>query len=561
MRPSLSAVLFLMLAYGSAYAQRMQNVNPDTIFYNGKIITIDADSHVSESFAIRNGLFLAVGSTNEIMALKGPDTRLVDLNGHAVIPGLIDNHNHQYHTALLSIRGVDMQNISSLSEMFSRIKAAVVSTAPGGPVYTTMEWSAGKLQEKRGPTLAELDDIAPDNPVVVYASRSRLHVNSRALQLLGITDNKPAPFLVSIDRDDSGQPTGLITGEAPSAVMNFAARVVPEPSLDEKKTLITRMQAKQHAMGLTGIRDLQLYPAEMRAYYELWREGKLTMRVSMGLELNAGEEERIDPLLSAWGVGPGFGDEWLRIDGIAEYNPGDQLREPYSNSDDTGTLRLPEQVFIEAIRKINQHGWRPSIHVMGDKTLDLVLAAYTAADKDMSIKDRRWIVEHIPLVHRDQMQKIKDLGVMVSAQFQPVSRAKAMMEEWGQARTVQALPMRDLLDFGIIVSGGSDWPGAPNNPFINIHYYVTRDTSDLGPVGPDQKISRMQAIQVMSLNNAYLTYDEKIKGSIEPGKLADFVILSEDILAVPESRIRNIYPVATYVNGANVYRHPQASFH
>ena len=560
MKPCLSGILFYMLMSGSAYGQRMQNTIPDVIFYNGKVITIDSESHVSEAFAIKDGHFFAVGNTNETLGMKGQDTRLVNLNGHAVIPGLIDNHNHQYHTAVLSLRGVDMQNISSLSEMLSRIKPAVNTADPDETVYTTMEWSAGDLKEKRGPTIAELDIISPDNPVIVYASRSRLYVNTRALQLLGVADNIPAPFLVSIDRDDSGQPTGVITGEAPSAVMKFAARVVPEPSLDEKKNLIEQMQVKQHAMGLTGIRDLQLYSEEMRAYYELWREDKLTMRVSMGLELNAGEEDRIDPMLSAWGVGPGFGDEWLRIDGIAEYNPGDQLREPYSNGVDTGTLRLTEQVFIEAIRKINQYGWRPSIHVMGDKTLDLVLEAYTAADKDRSINDRRWIVEHIPLVHRDQMQKIKDLGVLVSAQFQPVSRAKAMMEEWGHERTTQALPMRDLLDFGIIVSGGSDWPGAPNNPFINIYYYVTRDTTDLGIVGPEQKISRIEAIRVMSLNNAYLTYDEKIKGSIEPGKLADFVILSEDILTVPESRIRNIYPVATFVGGENVFRHPQAEF-
>jgi len=560
MKTCLSGILLFILTSATVYGQRMQNSIPEIIFYNGKVITIDSDSHVSEAFAIKDGRFFAVGSSNETLALKGNDTRLVNLKGHTVIPGLIDNHNHQYHTALLSLRGVDMLNISSLSEMLSRIKSAVTAADPDVAVYTTMDWSAGNLKEKRGPAIAELDHISPENPVIVYASRSRLHVNTRALQLLGVADNIPDPFLVSIDRDDTGKPTGLITGEAPSAVMNFAARVVPEPSLDEKKILIEQMQVKQHAMGLTGIRDLQLYPEEMRAYYELWREDKLTMRVSMGLELNAGEEARIDPMLSAWGVGPGFGDEWLRIDGIAEYNPGDQLREPYSNSTDTGKLRLPEQVFIEAIRKINQYGWRPSIHVMGDKTLDLVLEAYTAADRDRSIKDRRWIVEHIPLVHRDQMQKIKDLGVMVSAQFQPVSRARAMMEEWGQERTVQALPMRDLLDFGIIVSGGSDWPGAPNNPFINIHYYVTRDTTDLGPVGADQKISRLQAIQVMSLNNAYLTYDEKIKGSIEPGKLADFVILSEDILTVPESRLRDIYPVATFVGGENVFRHPQAEF-
>jgi hypothetical protein len=491
------------------------------------------------------------------MVLAGPATRRIDLRGRTVVPGLMDNHNHQYHVALLTLRGVDLQGIKSLSEMFSRIERAVDSAAPGETVYTTMSWSEGDLVEKRGPTLAELDRIGPDNPVVVYASRSRLHLNSAALDALGIDSNTANPPRMEIVRDDSGKATGLITGQA-AAVLIFAAQAVPQPSLDEKKALITRMQARQHAMGLTGIRDLQLYPDVMRAYFELWREGGLTMRTSMGLELNAGEEDLIDGMLAPWGVGPGFGDEWLRIDGIAEYNPGDQVREPYADGDgtDIGTLRLAEGDFIEAIRKINHYGWRPSIHVAGDRTLDLVLDAYGAADRDRSIRDRRWIVEHIVLVHDDQIRRMKQLGVMVSAQFQPYARAGNMLREWGRERTEHVMRLKDLLDNGIIVSGGSDWPGAPNNPFINIHYYVTRDTLQLGPVGLDQKISRQDAIRVMTLNNAYLTYEEHLKGSIEPGKVADFVILSGDILTIPEGQIRDIHPLATYVDGRPVYTRP-----
>jgi predicted amidohydrolase YtcJ len=345
-------------------------------------------------------------------------------------------------------------------------------------------------------------------------------------------------------------------------VLIFAARTVPPPSLDEKKALLSRIQVEQHAMGLTGIRDLQLYPDVMRAYFELWREGGLTMRVSMGLELNAGEEDQLEAMLAPWGVGPGFGDEWLRIDGIAEYNPGDRVREPYNTGDgtDTGRYRLAELDFIQAIRLMNHYGWRPAIHVAGDRTLDLVLDAYEAADRDRSIKDRRWIVEHIVLVHDDQIERMKRLGVMVSAQFQPYRRARNMVRNWGQLRAERAMRIRDLMDAGIIVSGGSDWPGSPNNPFINIYYYVSRDTVELGPIGLNQRISRQQAIRVMSLNNAYLTHDEALKGSIEPGKLADFLILSADILTVPERQILDIKPLATYVGGRKVYSRTGSGF-
>ena len=547
------AAVFISLP-GNVYGQRMLPTDPDAVFYNGKVVTIDPEYHVSEAFAVKNGRFLAVGSSAEVQALAGPDSQMVDLDGHAVVPGLMDNHNHQYHVALLTQRGVDIKNIGSLSEMLQRLQQAASTAAPGETIYTTMGWSAGDFPERRGPSREELDAVGPNNPVVVYAARSRLHINSAALNVLGINRDSTSIPRIIINKDENGEPTGLITGQS-AAVLNLSARVVPPPSLDEKKVIIKQVQAQQHAMGLTGIRDLQLYPDVMRAYFDLWLEGGLTMRVSMGLELNAGEEDQIEAMLAPWGVGPGFGDEWLRLDGIAEYNPGDQVREPYSNGDgtDIGTLRLPEADFIQAIRLMNHYGWRPAIHVAGDRTLDLVLDAYEAADRDRSIKDKRWIVEHIVLVHDDQLERMKRLGVMVSAQFQPYRRAGNMVRRWGQTRTEHAMRIRDLLDSGIIVSGGSDWPGSPNNPFINIYYYVTRDTLDLGPVGVEQKISRQEAIKVMSLNNAYLTYEEHLKGSIEPGKLADFLILSHDILSVPEQQIRDIYPLATYVGGRNVY--------
>jgi predicted amidohydrolase YtcJ len=411
---SIITTIFITL-HTTVYAQRMLPSSPDTVFYNGKVVTIDSEYHVSEAFAVKDGRFLAVGNSDEILAMAGSETKTVDLDDHAVIPGLMDNHNHQYHVALLTLRGVDLQGIQSLSEMMDLLQRAIASAAPGETIYTTMSWSASDLLDKRGPVLEELDRIGPDNPIVVYASRSRLHVNSAALKALGVSRQSESSAMLRFEFDPSGEPTGLITG-IPASVLLFAGKVVPQPSLDEQMNIISQIQIKQHAMGLTGIRDLQLYPDVMRAYFELWRKGGLTMRVSMGLELNAGEEDQLDAMLAPWGVGPGFGDEWLRIDGIAEYNPGDRVREPYSNGDgtNTGRYRLAEEDFISAIRVMNKYGWRPSIHVAGDRTLDLVLDAYEAADRDRSIKDRRWIVEHIQLVHDEQIERIKRLGVMVS---------------------------------------------------------------------------------------------------------------------------------------------------
>lgn len=561
MSESIKKILLAMLALltASANAQRIISVEPDAIYYNGKVVTVDAGDNILEAFAIRGDRFVAVGTNAEVKSLAGPMTRYINLEGHTVIPGLMDNHNHQYHVALLSLRGLEMQGTGSLEEMLSRLRQAAAAARQGETLYTTMNWDADNYPEGRGPTRRELDAIATDRPIVVIADRGRLHVNSAALDALGLSRGSRPPPLITLGRNDTGELNGLISGQ-PAAVMQLSAGVVPQPTLDEKKGLIKEMQSRQNAMGLTGIRDLQLYPDVMLAYFDLWREGALTLRVSMGLELNAGEEDRLAQMLSTWGVGSGFGDVWLRLDGIAEYNPGHMMREPYTDTGEIGESRLPEADFTEAIRLMNRHGWRPSIHVVGDRSLDLVLDAYEAADRERIIREKRWVVEHILLVHPGQMDRIKRLGVVVSAQYQPYTRATSMLREWGRERLDAALPMRDLLDRGIIVSGGSDWPGFPNNPFLNIYYYVTRDTLQQGVIGADQKISRMEALRVLSLNNAFLTFDEDQKGSIEPGKLADFLVLSEDILTVPAERIREIRPLATYTGARKVYSRHEGRF-
>ena len=561
MKPAVTT-LFVVLHVISVClsAQRMLPTAPDLILTNGKIITVDAEARVFQAVAIRGDRFLAIGTNAEVTALKGPGTRTIDLRGHAVIPGLMDNHNHQYHVALLQ-RGVDLRGVPSLAEMLDRLRRAAGSGSDRATIFSTDGWEPDEFPEKRAPTKRELDGISTTRPIVVYESRGRVYANSAALTALGFSRETATVGNVTTGRAPDGELDGLLTG-SPANVLNLTAKVVPPPTLDEKKALIAKVQAQQHAMGLTGIRELQIHPDVMRAYYELWRDRGLTMRVSVGLELNAGEEGRLESMLAPWGVGPGFGDEWLRLDGIAEYNPGDQLREPYADRDgkDVGTLRLPEERFREAILSMNRYGWRPAIHISGDRTLDVVLDAYEAADKQRSIRDRRWIVEHIPLVHRDQMERMKRLGVVVSAQFQPYAGAGNMLKRFGKERADRAVPMRELLNQGLIVSGGSDWPGAPNNPFVNIYFYVTRKTMEEGTIGLAQKISREEALRVETINNAYLTFEEQIKGSIEPGKLADFVILSDDILTVPEDKILDIRPLATYVGGRQVYLRSGAGF-
>ncbi|MSO20044.1 MAG: amidohydrolase [Acidobacteria bacterium] len=525
---------------------------PDQIFYNGKVVTVGAGFSIQQAFAVRDGRFLAVGDNAAMRALAQAGTLQTDLKGHTVIPGLMDNHNHQYHAGLVMQRGISLAGVRSIAEMQSRIAEAAKSVPAGSVIYGQVGWTPNELAEKRPPTRVELDQSAPNNPVVVYQARGLAYLNTAAFSKLGVTRNTQTLGRAAIPRDATGEPLGTLQGSPYSVIGPTSA--VSTLTMDEKKSLISAIQRKQIALGLTSVRDLQLTPDAMRAYYELWREGKLIQRVSMGLEVNPDDAPDVEKMLAPWGVGTGFGDHWLRLDGIAEFNPGTMLREPLANQPgNVGAPNVDMGKYGEAILIANRHGWRPSPHVDGDKALDLVLDFYEAADREAPIRDKRWIVEHALLSHPDQMERMKKLGVLISAQIQPNEGAAGMVERWGKARAERAVPVREWLDHGLIVSSGSDWPGPDNNPFQTMYFYVSRHAHGYGPMGINQKVTREEALRMATINNAYMTFEETIKGSIEAGKLADFLILSADLLTVPEDVIPAIRPLATYVDGKRRY--------
>jgi predicted amidohydrolase YtcJ len=387
-------------------------------------------------------------------------------------------------------------------------------------------------------------------------------VNTPALRLLGITPETKTMTATILPRNATGE----LTGEMPTpvSVNTIVRKLLPRPPISDVSTWLMEMQQRQHSMGLTSIRDLDLSTDAMRAYYNLWNQKKLTMRVNMGLELFAADWNQLEERFGDWGFGPGFGDHQLRVDTISEFaldsNASALMREPRLNGT-RGEGRISPDQIRHAMVTMNRYGWRPAPHIAGDGTLDHVLAAYEAADADSSIRNKRWIVEHIPYVQPDQIQKIARLGVMVSSQFQGRQGTAGAARALGPERANRIAPLRDLLDHRIIVSAGSDWSGGPNyNPFENIYFYVTRKAEDGSVVNAAQKISREEALRMATINNAYFTFEEDVKGSLEPGKLADFVILSDDLMTIPEERILEVKPLATYVGGRKVYSAPQSGF-
>jgi predicted amidohydrolase YtcJ len=566
MRKSVLIFIVLVLVPAAASAQKSSAAVPDQIFYNGKIITVDSAFHMAQAFAIKSDTFFAVGGNAAMKALAGPKTRVTDLQGRVVIPGLMDNHLHMYSASVLDFRGVDLSGITSLTEMRDRLRRAVAAAKPGDTVFTNSRWNENALREKRGPTRQELDEVSAGHPVVVFRARRTLYVNSAALKLVGISRDTQALEGNTIAKDSTGEPTGLLSG--PTTVDAVVSKIIPPPTLAEEKEVIKQAQLQQHALGLTSIREVELRADVMRAYWSLWREGKLTMRVHMGLNIAATEADMTEEILKPWGVGTGFGDHRLRLDSVGEFAvdgiPNNAyLREPHSDlpGNNLGAFRLTPEQLRQSMFTIDRYGWRPAIHIAGDRALDNVLDAYEAVNAVSPIRDKRWIVEHIPLVHPEQMERLAKMGVLVSAQFGPYNGAEGMIASWGKERADRAVPVRELLDHHLLVSAGSDLPGSgTSNPMVAFYFYVTRKTARGTIAGASQKISREEALRLATVNNAYMTFEEDAKGSVEPGKLADFLILSADILTIPDDEILSLHPLATYVGGEKVYSSPGGGF-
>ncbi|MBI4478506.1 MAG: amidohydrolase [Acidobacteria bacterium] len=555
----LTATLWIAVA---AFGQLRTATVPDEIFYNGKIVTVDGSFSIQQALAVRGEEILAVGSSAEVRQLAGPATRLTDLNGRTVIPGLMDNHNHQYNSAWIAYRGVDLNGVKTKQEMLDRIRRDVARAKPGEPVITNIGWAA--TPGIAPPTRQELDEISPDRIVVVMRARGTAYLNSTALKAAGITRNTVMVGGNLIPKDVSGEPTGQIG--PPNTVNNVVPAIVPWPPVDEQIAMIGKMQEQQLALGLTSIREVELKPEGMRAYQQMRRQGKLKMRISMGLDVQATDWDKLDDILSPLGAGPGFGDHWLRLDSVSEFAVDSNLnvalfREPKLNpAGELGTMRITPDQIQQAMITINKYGWRPAIHITGDGTLDKVLDAYEAANAVSSIVGKRWVVEHIPYVQPDQMERLAKLGVLVSAQIQAHGGTAGAARALGEARANRMVPIRELLDHKIVVSAGSDWPGETNNPFVILQFYITRQSEDGKLAGPEQKITRQEALRMATVNNAYFTFEEDVKGSLEPGKLADFLILSDDILTVPEDKIEQIKPLAVYVGGKKMYAAPSGGF-
>lgn len=529
---------------------------PDLVLYNGKVVTVDSHFTLARSIAIRGDRIVSVGE--DVRSLAGPRTKQVDLGGRTVIPGLMDGHLHNAGGG----PGIALAGVRTIDELLAAVEARAKAAQPGEILISNSDWHEAQLKEKRLPHRRELDRVAPKNPVVLVRGGHEFILNSPALEHWTISKATRSPPGGEIGHDADGELNGELVDTARSLV-----RLPPPPKLTPES--IAAQMRLLNSVGLTSVRIPGSFQfggdivTPYRMFQELKAKGQLTMRVNYLMRIfDFSSVEKVKATIAGWNIKPDEGDEWLRIGGMKTLVDGGfeggHMREPYAEPFGRGgrfkgiEVVAPRQ-YIPVVMELNREGWRVATHAVGDAAVDEVLDAYEAADKERSIKDKRWAIEHLFIGRPDHYPRIRALGVVVSAQDHLYLAAPSMAKYWGQARAEQVTPVRTFLDEKLLVAGGTDSPVIPYNPFWAMYHFITRDTISDGVYGADQRISREEALRMYTINNARLTFEENIKGSLEPGKLADLVILSADFLTVPEREIQTIKPVATMVGGRFVF--------
>lgn len=522
----------------------------DLIVRNARIHTVNRQQPAASSLAVRDGRIIAVGAAgSDLSSFAGPATRILDLHGATVVPGLIDSHAHMRGLgALLESR--DLRHVSTVAEIAAWVREQAAKTPKG-------EWITGRNWDQTNwggtyPTAADLDRAAPDHPV--FLSRVDGHAgwaNSRALSLAAIDAKTPDPHGGKILRDAAGQATGILIDTAQSLVRSK----IPKPSYAQIKRQLELAARECARLGLTGIHDAGVSSEDLRAYRELIAEDRFPVRV---WAMIGGDGALWREYLRK---GPETGDK-LTVRAIKLYadgalgSRGAALWQPYTDDKaNTGLLITSAEQIEKVARQAASAGFQVCTHAIGDRANRTVLDAYAAALGGRN--DKRFRVEHAQVISLPDFQRFRDFSILPAMQAtHATSDMRWIDRRIGPDRVAGAYAWRRFLNLGIPVANGSDFPVEEPNPMLGLYASFTRqDQNGQPPEGwtPGQRMTRAEALESWTLSGAYAAFEEKLKGSLEPGKLADFVVLDRDIMTVPPRDVLGTRVRMTFLGGKLVY--------
>jgi predicted amidohydrolase YtcJ len=540
-----------LLGTASALIGRAATSRPSEILYNARIYAVPegAGFRKIEAIAIIDGKIVAAGGNKEIRALSGPYTRRTDLAGKTVLPGFVDAHTHVAFFGIDHLRSVDC-SLASIADIQKAIGERA-SRTPKGEWIRGFKYDDTKTTEGRKLTRQDLDSAAPDHPILVrHRGGHTGFANSLALQKLGFDDSTPDPAGGQLGRDVRGHLTGELRETAMDRTRSFDPPATRADRAEAVK-LVTKLFAKS---GITSAHDAWGSPEDLLSYQDAFDAGELSCRLYGFIHYRY-----IDRMISA-GIRTGFGNEWVRIGAMKLICDGSisertaRLSQPYTGRpNDYGIIVMPETELYEQARKAHLAGWQIGIHANGDVGIDIALKVYERLQREYPKADPRFRLEHCTVVNDDLLARIKSLNAIPTPFWTYVYYHGEKMKDYGPERLDRMFAMRSFLDHGIHVAPGSDYVPGPFEPMMALQSCVTRADAKGTVWGARQKITVAEAIRASTRNGPYALYEENAKGTLEPGKLADLVVLGRDPFVEEPSTLHTIPVERTMVGGRWVF--------
>jgi hypothetical protein len=523
---------------------------PDYVVLNARVLTIDNNMPRAEAFAIKGDRFVAVGTTSDIRNLASSRTEIIDAEGMTITPGFIDAHSHPAGAGVNELVQVNA-DLRSVSAIAGALRARADAT-PQGQWIRAFKYDDTKLSEGRPINRFDIDALVPDHPVAVSHRGGHTSVyNSMALAMAGVTSETPDPPGGRFYRDSNGALTGLVAGPARSV---FNSLIPSDSTREQRKDgvkLITELMTKS---GLTSVHQTGASRNDMLAYQDARAEGNMRFRMYL-----FPRGQLFNDLVNA-GVRSGMGDEVFRIGAVKFTADGSasertmRMSTPFEGRpDDYGLLYMTEEEIHESVENAHRNDFQVAIHANGDVTIEMVLNAYQRVQELWPRNNPRHRIEHCSLVNPELLTRIKNLGVIPAPFYTYIHYHGNKWVEYGEEKMRWMFAHRSFLDYGIPVAPASDYTPGPYEPMMAIQSMVTRKDFDGRIWGPNQRITIDEALRICTMNGAYASFEEDIKGSISVGKLADFVILADDPHDVDPDEIKNIEIVRTVVGGITMY--------
>jgi predicted amidohydrolase YtcJ len=545
-------------ALGATQAVPGVAADPDLVVFNAKVYTMDPQAPRAEAFAVKGGRFIAVGATAEIKALAGKSTQAFDAKQMTILPGFTDCHNHAgggtllYEVLVGNPFEVEFVTISSIVE---KLRAKAQRT-PAGMWVDGYFFDDTKLKDKRALHARDLDQVSTDHPVIVrHRGGHTSFYNSKALQMAGVTRTTPDPPGGTFDRDDSGELNGRVTDEARGVFGKVGRRptFTPEQSAQRERDGLAHISKQFVRYGLTSVHH---QGGSLAALQDVRARGELRHRVSYEVS-----GRTLESMITS-GLMTGFGDEWIKLGATSEHMVDGSFSErtmalgqPYpGNPSYKGNVTETQDDLNAWVERVHRAGIQVNCHANGDVAIDMCLTAFERAQKLLPRPDARPKITHCTLVNDDLVRRIKALGA-VPAMFTTYAYYNSdKFVFYGEELMRRCMAFRSLLDAGVRAAAGSDFSPGPFAPLMGIQGMVTRTGWDGKTWGANQRISVDEAIRVNTVNGAYASREEAIKGSITSGRLADFVVLADDPHTIAPEKIKDIQIVRTVVGGSTAYQ-------